>query len=159
MSTRTTAAILFTAASIKAQLLGTFSPTGHLTTERQSHTATLLTTGKVLIAGGWATLSGVSVWANAELYDPLGRAFSATGRMTTPRTGHTATLLPDGSVLIAGGGATVDVGYAGSARASAELYDPSAGTFISTGSMTDRRSGHTATLLDTGQVLITGEYD
>lgn len=159
MSTRTMVAILFTAGSIKAQLPGTFAPTGYLTTERTSHTATLLTSGKVLIAGGWATLSGWPVWASAELYDPSAKTFSATGSMTTPRTGHTATLLPDGTVLIAGGGATEDVGYGGSAQASAELYDPSAGTFVASGSMTDGRSEHTATLLNTGQVLITGGYN
>jgi len=79
--------------------------------------------------------------------------------MTTPRTGHTATLLPDGRVLIAGGGATVDVGYGGFAQASAEIYDPSAGTFVATGTMTEGRSEHTATLLNTGRVLITGGYD
>jgi hypothetical protein len=142
-----------------AQPPGAFAPTGSLTTERTSHTAILLTNGKVLLAGGWATLSGTPVWASAELYDPSAKTFSATGSMTTPRTGHTATLLPDGTVLIAGGGATFDVGYGGSAQVSAELYDPSAGTFVASGSMTDGRSEHTATLLNTGQVLITGGYN
>jgi len=137
-----------------AQFVGSFAPTGSLTTERASHTATLLPNGKVLVAGGWATLAGWPVWASAELYDSSTGTFSATGGMTTPRTGHTATLLPDGRVLIAGGGATVNMD--GSAQASAELYDPSAGSFAATGSMADGRSGHTATLLNTGQVLITG---
>jgi hypothetical protein len=159
MKTRLVLLLYVVGISGHAQPLGTFAPTGYLTTERTSHTATLLTSGKVLIAGGWATLSGWPVWASAELYDPSAKTFSATGSMTTPRTGHTATPLPDGTVLIAGGGAIVDVGYGGSAQASAELYDPSAGTFVASGSMTDGRSEHTATLLNTGQVLITGGYN
>jgi hypothetical protein len=159
MKTRLLLLLYVVGISGHAQPLGTFGPTGYLTTDRTSHAATLLTNGKVLVAGGWATLAGLPVWASAELYDPSAKTFSATGNMTTPRTGHTATLLPDGTVLIAGGGATVDVGYGGSAQASAELYDPSAGTFVASGSMTDGRSEHTATLLNTGQVLITGGYN
>jgi hypothetical protein len=76
--------------------------------------------------------------------------FTATGSMTIARSGHTATLLANGSVLIAGG-----------PDASAELYDPSSQTFTATGSMTVARSSHTATLLavstlpNFGKVLVT----
>ena len=66
--------------------------------------------------------------------------------MTTARSGHSATRLPDGTVLIAGG-------YPGP---SAEIYDPSTGTFTATGSMTTDRQWHTATLLNNGMVLISG---
>jgi hypothetical protein len=86
--------------------------------------------------------------------------FTGTGSMTTARAGHSATLLRDGKVLIAGGWLTTeslrpmypDV----SALASAELYDPSSGTFTATGSMATARFGHTATLLPDGRVLIAG---
>jgi hypothetical protein len=84
--------------------------------------------------------------------------FAATGSMTSARDGHTATLLPDGTVLVAGGHAT---GVAGS-FVSAELYDPAASTFIPTGSMTQPRMGHTATIVqrDGGaRVLIVGGFD
>jgi hypothetical protein len=64
---------------ILAQAQGTFAPTGHLTTELMYHTATLLTTGKVLITGGSAILAGWPVWATAELYNPDTGTFNPTG--------------------------------------------------------------------------------
>jgi len=82
--------------------------------------------------------------------------FVPTGNMTISRAGHTATLLKDGRVLITGG-VNASYGYAGSAG-TAELYDPSTGTFAATGNMTTNRALHTATLLSDGRVLISGEY-
>jgi hypothetical protein len=144
-----------------AQSQGAFSPTGDMGTERVGHTATLLTNGKVLIAGGSAILVGWPVWASAELYDPLTGTFTLTGTMTTPRAGHTATLLADGKVLIAGGDSQAGPTSKTSTQAGAELYDPATGTFEATGDMLAARSGHTATLLNNGKVLITGgnSYD
>src|SRR5919206_273334 len=80
---------------LMAQSAGTFSRTGKLTTARQFHTATLLTNGKVLIAGGDSSVNGFgsSALASAEVYDPSTNTFAATGPMTTPRSRHTATLL------------------------------------------------------------------
>jgi len=108
-------------------------------------TATLLNNGKVLIAGGDT--------ASAELFNPSTGAFTATGSMTVSRSGHTATLLPDGRVLIAGG---ILSGPDSLVTASAELYDPVSGGFTSTGSMSEGRYGHTATLLLDGTVLVAG---
>jgi hypothetical protein len=64
---------------------------------------------------------------------------------------HTATLLPDGKVLIAGGG-----GKSSFAGFVAELFDPATGTFSLTGSMLLPRTSHAATLLPNGEVLVTG---
>jgi hypothetical protein len=94
--------------------------------------------GKVLIVGGDAT------GGSAELYDPVTETFTATGNATGAMTGHTATLLNTGQVLIVAAGSTV----------AAELYDPASDTFIATGDLTYGRRGHTATLLLDGRVLI-----
>jgi len=80
---------------------GLFTPTGSMTKARWLPTATLLPSGKVLIAGGLGY--GNFALASAEAYDPVAGAFTATGSMTTGRQYHTATLLPSGKVLIVGG--------------------------------------------------------
>ena len=84
--------------------------------------------------------------------------FAPTGSMITPRFLHTATLLADGRVLIAGGiaaGVNPDPSVGGSA----EIYDPSSGTFTATGNMPTPRALQTATMLSDGRVLIAGGYD
>jgi hypothetical protein len=121
------------------------------------HTATLLPNGKVLLAGGFVNsvwdYSGSTSDNGAGLYDSATGVFSGTGNMTANRGDHTATLLANGKVLIAGG---ADQDPTGTGLASAELYDPSTGTFTQTESMAVGRFLHTATLLQNGTVLIVG---
>ena len=92
-----------------------------------------------------------TVSANSNLFTVNG--FCATGHSAVARSNPTATLLPNGTVLVAGG--KVDQGPA--ATAQAELYNPTNGTFTATvATMTTQRMGHTATLLNDGTVLIVG---
>lgn len=131
---------------------GTFNSTSSMTTARENQTATLLTDGSVLIAGGDRGCPSTTCYynASAELFDPNTGAFSATGPMTTPRVLHTATLLSDGRVLITGGAGGSDY------LATAELFDPATRTFSPTGSMGAARADFTATLLQDGHVLVAG---
>ena len=135
--------------------------TGPLYDTRYSHTATLLLSGKVLVAGGQHR-DGVQ--NSAEVYDPAAGTWTNTGcfpefphcrffHMTEQRSQHTATLLRNGKVLIAGGGNR-------SQLSSAELFDPSAndgrGGWAATGNLGTARLQHTATLLPNGKVLVAG---
>ncbi len=130
---------------------GTFSATGAMAAAREYETATRLADGRVLVAGGsQPTMSGSGTLSSAELYDPVSGAFSPAGSMTAARSDHSATLLDDGRVLIAGGDDSAQ------ALSSAETFDPSTGKFTSSGSMTVARADQTATLLAVGRVLITG---
>jgi N-acetylneuraminic acid mutarotase len=130
---------------------GSWVATLSMGTPRQGHTATLLPNGTVLVAGG-AGADGQSL-ASAELYDPVSRSWTATGNLDDPRQFHTATLLPDGTVLVAGG---VFVGADYHSLASAELYEPSTGSWTATGSMHTARSSHATTPLPNGTVLVAG---
>jgi len=141
---------------------GRWSTTSSMIAARAEHTATLLPDGRVLVAGGVADGKEEVSLASAELYDPNTGKWSPTGSMTRPRSQHTATLLPDGSVLVAGGycprttkGCPPHEDPDG-AMAAAEIYDPGTGKWTPTGDMTTQRSGHTATLLDDGKVLVAG---
>ena len=138
-----------------------FTSTGSMVIAREDHTATPLYDGKVLIVGGvhWTKVEGcarcspqLSALASAELYDPATGKFTLTGNMSVPRVFHTATLLGNGKVIVAGGDNRNDTIYS-----TAELYDPATGLFTLIGNMmTTERSGHTATLLENGKVLVAG---
>jgi hypothetical protein len=130
----------------------TWEAGGRMVTAHAFHTATLLLDGTVLVAGGKLNdrLDGQPL-AAAERYDPVFGTWTATGRMKQTRWGHTATLLADGKVLVAGG--YLDDG---GLRSSAELYDPSTGLWSATANMSTGRGGHTATLLPDGRVLVVG---
>jgi len=131
---------------------GAFSKTTTTVAPRYYATATLLADGRVLVAGGIDyTATGFPLLASAELFDPATDTFHATGSMSTTRDHATATLLPNGKVLIAGG---EHLSYTGTT--SAELYDPVTGTFSATGSLNVGRYSATATLLRDGNVLVAG---
>ena len=138
---------------------GMWSSTGNLNVARFGHTATLLSDGKVLITGGsdWDDFS--YTLASAELYDPDSGTWSRTASLNTSRIFHTATLLPDGSVLAAGGYSPSWQDGSFSAQSS-EHYDPASGTWNLSGQLnTARSSSHTATLLPGGRVLVAGGYE
>ncbi|MBM7113325.1 Kelch repeat-containing protein [Archangium primigenium] len=133
---------------------GRWTPTGTLLTARDNHTATLLATGQVLVAGGYrqgATSPQDRYLASAELYDPATGTWSATGSLRFARATHEAVRLADGRVLVVGGWATH-----GTIERSAELYDPATGTWSPTGSTHYPRRGHTLTPLRDGRVFLEG---
>ena len=135
---------------------GAFTATGSLAEARSRHTATLLPDHRVLIIGG----RGGSFWdeyvglTSAEIWDPVTGTFSPAGSLGTGRSDHTATLLPDGDVLVVG-----SARFPGEpGLVSAELWDHATGAFRSTGSLSAGRAAHTATLLSDGRVLVVGGY-
>jgi N-acetylneuraminic acid mutarotase len=146
---------------------GTWTTVGSLNTARNQHTATVLPDGKVLVVGGYGGVvlpspgvvpsSGVS-YSSAELYDPISRAWTPTGSLHSGRYCHTATLLPNGKVLVVGGydvqiigGNSIDI-----AVTYAELYDPATGSWTKTGGLVTPRALHSATLMNDGKILVLG---
>jgi hypothetical protein len=125
-----------------------FKATGAMTTARESHAATRLANGKVLVTGGY---SGTATLRSAEIYDPATGIFTATaGLMNTARQGHSAILLQDGRVLIAGGSSGTVI------LASAEIFDPTTGAFTATSAMPAARTRFASALLSNGKVLVAG---
>jgi N-acetylneuraminic acid mutarotase len=133
-----------------------WSPAGSLPTPSWGHTATLLQNGKILVVGG-SSADGdhMGSTSRAELYDPQTNSWSAAASMHTPRSFHTATLLPDGRVLVVGGfEASSDV--TGNMLASAELYDPAMDAWSLAPRLTVARAKHDAILLANHNVLVLG---
>jgi N-acetylneuraminic acid mutarotase len=125
--------------------------TDTMSVPRELHTATLLPNGKVLVAGGYTNITATNAVnvASAELYDPVSGSWTAANSMTTNRAHHTATLLPNGKVLVAGG-----LNSNLNPINSADLFDPATGLWTPTGPMNSPRGDHTATLLPNGKVLV-----
>ncbi len=133
-----------------------FTPTGAMGAPRESHTATLLPDGRVLIAGGHSgRQAGITIYASAEIYDPVSRRFTPTGPMRVRRHKHDAVALADGRVLIDGGADERD--DRGLYR-STEIFDARTGTFTAGPQMNLARFKHfgTSILLPSGEVLIAG---
>lgn len=126
---------------------------GSLTLNRESgETMTLLPNGKVLMAGG-LTFNGtfVAPTATTEIYDPATNTWTASGNLSTALAYHTASLLPNGNVLIIGGDNGGNVPQAGT-----NLYNPATNTWSTSGSLATARASHTATLLQSGKLLVAG---
>ena len=133
---------------------GTFVATADMQSRRVGHSATLLPNGKVLIAGGLAGRifeGGPGNVATTEIYDPATGHFTPGSPMSTPRTGHSAVLLVNGKVLVAGGAGSDEQGLT-----SAEIYDPATNKWTATGSMLTPRAARSAVVLKDGRVLVTG---
>src|SRR5260370_840437 len=153
--------LIFCPGLVRAQpLVATASPSGTfaattpvMNAARENATATLLPDGKVLIAGGFGD---AGVLSSTELYDPATNTFApsnATPEMNSARVADTATLLPGGKVLIAGGFNFITF----PSLSSTELYDPATNTFAASNAtpvMNSMREIGTATLLPNGKVLI-----
>ncbi len=149
----TTTSIAVSSAELYDPATGTFSMAGPLASERGNATATPLATGDVLVAGGYTAFPGPAL-LTAELYDPSSETFSQAGNMSTARGEHSATLLPSGKVLLAGGFTAFP--FLGVTLASVDVFDPTAGTFSSSGSLTTARGRHAAVALANGNVLVAG---
>jgi N-acetylneuraminic acid mutarotase len=119
---------------------------------RSDYASIMLASGKVLFIGG-ENINGLSI-RNAELYNPSSGTFTATGSMVATREEHTAVLLGNGNVLVSGGNKVTST--SSTPLSSAELYNPSTGTWTATGSMSNARSGHTSTVLTNGYVIDCG---
>ena len=145
-----------------ATAAGSFTSAGSLIVPRDAHTATLLGNGRVLIVGGEAgnpfesnTTAGPEGFSRTEIFDPSTSEFSLATESSIARWLHSASLLQDGRVLIAGG-CTGDLGYCVPTGRS-EIYDPTTGAFSSRiDPMIVPRFLHSATVLRDGRVLIVG---
>ncbi|MDY7226945.1 Kelch repeat-containing protein [Hyalangium rubrum] len=115
-----------------------------------SHTCSLLPSGKVLCAGGYGLALVGPPLSQASLYDEATNSWKTIARMGLGRASHTATVLPSGHVLVLGGSAGSEV------LDSAELYEPDQDLWTEVGRMSEPRSGYTATVLRSGQVLVAG---
>src|ERR1035438_9566955 len=114
--------------------------------------------GKLLVTGGLSASDATGPQATAELFNAASGTFSPTGSMYTPRYDHAASELPDGTILITGGRCDPSPNCAPDVGISAEIYNPTTGTFARINNMKVSRALHTSTVLNDGTVLITGGF-
>jgi N-acetylneuraminic acid mutarotase len=132
----------------------TWTRAAQMVSPRVWHTATLLPNGQVLVAGGFYSATGQTAYlATVERYDPATDTWVRAAQMSSPRSAHTATLLPNGQVLVAGGQNEA------SFLASTEQYDPATDRWTTAADMVGARSQDQAALLPNGQVLVAGGVD
>jgi hypothetical protein len=150
----------------------TWSAQAPLPGPRGYGSATVLADGRILVVGGCADPLCNTVLSDATVYDPVANAWTAAGTMSSPRAGHSATLLNDGTVLVAGGCMdsacmnvlpSVDIWSASNAEADAGAEGDSSddtsgpgGGFTPAPPMVAGRHHHTANLLSNGEVLMAG---
>lgn len=141
---------------------GTFSSAPALGAPRAQHTATTLPDGRVLVTGG---TDGNGTYQSSEVFDPVGNAWTPLQSQMTvngfasARQLHTATLMSNGQVLIAGGLGVDTQGGQFGALASCVVFDPASDTFTATGAMPQARGWHSAANLPNGQVLVMAGVD
>ncbi|HEX6717311.1 MAG TPA: kelch repeat-containing protein, partial [Pyrinomonadaceae bacterium] len=124
------------------------TPSTTMTSARRGHTATGLTDGRILIAGG--DNAGGGYLNEAEIFDPASSTFSVVGSMGIGRSDHAAVKLADGKVLIIGGHTATGV------TNTTEVFDSTTGTFAPGPAMSVARAGHSATLFADGSVFVAG---
>lgn len=145
------ASVIEASAEIYDPATGNFIPVGNMAEWRFSHTASLLGDGRVLIVGGYSGDSAFpSPTQTAEIYDPATQSFSPAGDMPQAAALHIASVLLDGTVLVAGGTDSCD------SQTAVAIFDPAGNSFSAGMSMPSSRMEHTATTLNDGRVLITG---
>src|SRR4030095_5309548 len=141
-------ALVLNSVAIQPVSSGSFSLVGSMSQFRRAQTATLLSNGKVLVAGGVPFAQA----ATSQIYDPVAQTWTNSGRLSTGRDFHTATLLQDGRVVVTGGQS------ANQLLASTEVYEPSSGRWLSAGPLNEARELHTATLLTNRLILVAGGF-
>lgn len=134
--------------------IGEWVSVNSMSVARSAHTATALPDGRVLVVGGFRTVFGAGgpvdvANSSAEIYNPATRSWTSARSMRVARHSHTAVLLPNGRVLVAGG-------FSGQSLRSAEIYDPATNTWTNAASLNVTRDTHTMTLLPNGMALVVG---
>lgn len=128
--------------------------TGEMQVPRYRHSTTLLPDGRVLVTGGSFRYSPYALEATAEIYDPVKGSWTKTENMHSPRSGHQASLLNDGRVLVTGGAEEIN----GGESKSTEIWDMKTGQWTLSTPMNEGRAEHSATVLKDGRVLVAGGY-